>query len=84
MSLQIREIVAEYTALIEPLSLDEAYLDVMENLKGQQIATEIAREIRAKIRQVTGLNASAGRSDVALFGNDEKFKRYANRVGAMG
>ena len=60
VSLQIREIFAEYTTLIEPLSLDEAYLDVTENLKGQEIATEIAREIRAKIRQVTGLNASAG------------------------
>jgi DNA polymerase-4 len=60
VSLQIREIFAEYTALIEPLSLDEAYLDVTENLKGQEIATEIAEAIRAKIKQVTGLNASAG------------------------
>ncbi len=60
VSQQIREIFAEYTPLIEPLSLDEAYLDVTENLKGMEIATEIAREIRAKIKQVTGLNASAG------------------------
>ncbi|CAD7055933.1 DNA polymerase IV [Pseudorhizobium halotolerans] len=60
VSLQIREIFSEYTTLIEPLSLDEAYLDVTENLKGQEIATEIAHEIRAKIKQVTGLNASAG------------------------
>jgi DNA polymerase-4 len=60
VSQQIREIFAEYTPLIEPLSLDEAYLDVTENLKGMQIATEIALEIRAKIKQVTGLNASAG------------------------
>jgi DNA polymerase-4 len=59
-SQQIREIFAEYTPLIEPLSLDEAYLDVTENLKGMEIATEIALEIRAKIKQVTGLNASAG------------------------
>jgi DNA polymerase-4 len=57
---QIREIFAEYTPLIEPLSLDEAYLDVTENLKGMEIATEIALEIRAKIKQITGLNASAG------------------------
>jgi DNA polymerase-4 len=60
VSLQIREIFAEYTTLIEPLSLDEAYLDVTNNLKDMQIATEIAQEIRSKIRQVTGLNASAG------------------------
>lgn len=60
ISQQIREIFAEYTMLIEPLSLDEAYLDVTENLKGMAIATEIALEIRAKIKQVTGLNASAG------------------------
>lgn len=60
VSRQIREIFAEYTPLIEPLSLDEAYLDVTENLKGMEIATEIALEIRAKIKQVTGLNASAG------------------------
>ncbi|WP_028734428.1 DNA polymerase IV [Rhizobium leguminosarum] len=60
VSQQIREIFAEYTPLVEPLSLDEAYLDVTENLKGMEIATEIALEIRAKIKQVTGLNASAG------------------------
>lgn len=60
VSKQIREIFAEYTPLIEPLSLDEAYLDVTENLKGMDIATEIALEIRAKIKAVTGLNASAG------------------------
>ena len=60
VSSQIREIFADYTPLIEPLSLDEAYLDVTENLKGMDIATEIALEIRAKIKQATGLNASAG------------------------
>jgi DNA polymerase-4 len=60
VSLQIREIFAEYTPMIEPLSLDEAYLDVTENLKGMQIATDIAAEIRARIKIVTGLNASAG------------------------
>ncbi|OHV82977.1 DNA polymerase IV [Rhizobium sp. LCM 4573] len=60
VSQQIREIFAEYTPLIEPLSLDEAYLDVTENLKGMEIATEVALEIRAKIKAVTGLNASAG------------------------
>lgn len=60
VSQQIREIFAEYTPLIEPLSLDEAYLDVTENLKDMPVATEIALEIRAKIKAVTGLNASAG------------------------
>jgi DNA polymerase IV len=60
VSQQIREIFAAYTPLIEPLSLDEAYLDVTENLKGMEIATEIALEIRARIKEVTGLNASAG------------------------
>ncbi|NEI50508.1 DNA polymerase IV [Rhizobium leguminosarum] len=60
VSLQIREIFAEYTPMIEPLSLDEAYLDVTENLKGMDIATEIAEEIRTKIKAATGLNASAG------------------------
>jgi DNA polymerase IV len=60
VSLQIREIFAEYTPIIEPLSLDEAYLDVTENLKGIVSATQIAEEIRAKIRAETGLTASAG------------------------
>ncbi len=60
VSLQIRAIFAEYTPLIEPLSLDEAYLDVTENRKGMTIATEIAEEIRAKIFAITGLTASAG------------------------
>ena len=60
VSLQIRAIFTEYTNLIEPLSLDEAYLDVTENLKGIAYATTIAQEIRAKIHAETGLTASAG------------------------
>ncbi len=60
VSQEIREIFAEYTPLIEPLSLDEAYLDVTENLKGMEIATDIASQIRAAIKAATGLNASAG------------------------
>src|SRR3981081_2413316 len=60
VSLQIREIFAEYTPIIEPLSLDEAYLDVTENLKGIVSATWIAEEIRARIRAETELTASAG------------------------
>src|SRR5207237_4248938 len=60
ISLQIRQIFAEYTLVIEPLSLDEAYLDVTENLKGIGSATRIAEEIRARIRAETELTASAG------------------------
>ena len=58
--MQIREIFAAYTPIIEPLSLDEAYLDVTENLKGISLATQIAEEIRARIRAETELTASAG------------------------
>src|SRR5438445_13387848 len=60
VSLRIRQIFAEYTPIIEPLSLDEAYLDVTENLKGIVSATWIAEEIRARIRSETQLTASAG------------------------
>src|SRR5216684_3825261 len=60
VSLQIREIFAEYTPIIEPLSLDEAYLDVTENLKGMISGTRIAEEIRTRIRAETKLTASAG------------------------
>jgi len=60
ISLQIREIFATYTPIIEPLSLDEAYLDVTRNLKGIVSATRIAEEIRAMIRAETELTASAG------------------------
>ncbi|MER9926715.1 DNA polymerase IV [Mesorhizobium sp. M0048] len=60
VSQQIREIFAEHTPLIEPLSLDEAYLDVTENMQGMATATEIAEAIRATIKAETGLTASAG------------------------
>jgi DNA polymerase-4 len=60
VSAQIREIFAEHTDLIEPLSLDEAYLDVTENKHAIPIASEIATKIRMRIKEVTGLNASAG------------------------
>ncbi|MGE4527539.1 MAG: DNA polymerase IV [Rhodospirillaceae bacterium] len=59
VSHQIRGIFARYTALIEPLSLDEAYLDVTD-AAGDASATAIAEEIRAAIRAETGLTASAG------------------------
>ena len=60
VSRQIREIFLEYTPLVEPLSLDEAYLDVTTNLKNMPLASDIAREIRARILERTGLTASAG------------------------
>jgi DNA polymerase-4 len=60
VSQQIRAIFHDYTPHVEPLSLDEAYLDVTEDLKGIGIATRIAEEIRARIRAETGLTASAG------------------------
>lgn len=60
VSRRIRDIFEEYTPLVEPLSLDEAYLDVTENLKGIPTATRLATEIRARILAETGLTASAG------------------------
>ncbi len=60
ISQKIRSVFHEYTNLVEPLSLDEAYLDVTINKKGNPSATLIAREIRQRILEETGLNASAG------------------------
>jgi DNA polymerase-4 len=60
VSQQIRAIFLDYTPLVEPLSLDEAYLDVTRDLKGIGIATRIAEEIRARILAETRLTASAG------------------------
>jgi DNA polymerase-4 len=57
---QIREIFHEYTDMVEPLSLDEAFLDVTENKKGIPLATDVAKEILKNIYQKTGLTASAG------------------------
>lgn len=60
VSRQVREILLRHTALVEPLSLDEAYLDVTEPLSGLPSATAIASAIRAEIRAQTDLVASAG------------------------
>lgn len=60
VSLQVRELFAEHTSLIEPLSLDEAYLDVTENRQGIASATEIAQRLRARSKAETALTASAG------------------------
>jgi DNA polymerase IV len=60
ISNQIREIFYDYTELVEPLSLDEAFLDVTENKVNNPSATLIALEIRKRIKEEVGLNASAG------------------------
>jgi len=60
VSRQIMEIFHEYTDLVEPLSLDEAFLDVTENHKQIASATQIAQEIKQKIQEAVGLTASAG------------------------
>ena len=60
VSRQVREIFLRHTDLVEPLSLDEAYLDVTAHKGGMTVATEIAALIRAQIREETQLTASAG------------------------
>jgi DNA polymerase-4 len=60
ISNKIRKIFLDYTDLVEPLSLDEAYLDVTQNKKGNPSASLIAQEIRKRIHEEVGLNASAG------------------------
>lgn len=60
ISSQIRKIFHQYTDLVEPLSLDEAYLDVTDNKKGNPSATLIARQVRQQIYEEVGLTASAG------------------------
>ena len=60
VSVQIRAIFAQYSSVVEPLSLDEAYIDVTDCQQCQGSATLIAQEIRQKIFEVTGLTASAG------------------------
>jgi len=60
VSATVMNIFREYTPLVEPLSIDEAFLDVTTNLKGMLTATEIAYQIKDRIRETTGLTASAG------------------------
>jgi DNA polymerase IV len=60
VSKQVQAIFRDYTPLVEPLSLDEAYLDVTDNLKGIPTAWETAKQIRARIYEETKLTASAG------------------------
>jgi DNA polymerase-4 len=60
ISQQIFEIYREVTPLVEPLSLDEAYLDVTDNRWGQPLASAVAKELKERIRRQTGVTASAG------------------------
>jgi DNA polymerase-4 len=60
VSSQVFEIHRAVTPLVEPLSLDEAYLDVTENAWGERLGVEVARRLKAAIREATGLTASAG------------------------
>ena len=60
ISHQIHQIFQEYTDLIEPISIDEAFLDVTHNKKGIELAVDIAKEIKVRIKEATGLTASAG------------------------
>jgi DNA polymerase-4 len=59
-SIVVFDIFREVTPLVEPLSLDEAYLDVTDNSWGESLATEVARRLKSRIRAETGLTASAG------------------------
>lgn len=60
VSAQVHEIFSRYTDLIEPISIDEAFLDVTQNKPGISLAVDIAREIKASIKAELGLTASAG------------------------
>ena len=60
VSAQIHQIFHQYTDIVEPLSLDEAFLDVTDNKPGIALGVDIAREIKQKILQTTSLTASAG------------------------
>ena len=60
VSRQVHDIFLQYTDLVEPISIDEAFLDVTENKKGLEFARDIAMEIKQKIREKTQLTASAG------------------------
>src|SRR5437762_1096750 len=84
VSQQIREIFAEHTPIIEPLSLDEAYLDVTENLQSIPLARDVAFAIRAKIKEVTDLNASAGISYNKFQAKvDSDYRKLNSQYGIM-
>src|SRR5438477_10345915 len=68
VSQAVFEIFREVTLLLEPLSLDEAYLDVTENAWGEALATNVAKRLKARIREATQLTASAGVASNKLLG----------------
>src|SRR5271166_3310354 len=78
VSRQIHAIFADYTALIEPLSLDEAYLDVTQDVRRLHTASATAKEIRARILNETGLTASAGVSYNKFFAKLASSQRKPN------
>src|SRR3546814_436385 len=83
VSQQIRAIFADYTVLIEPLSLDEAYLDVTEDIRGLGSARAIAEEIRARIKAETRLTASAGVSYnkfIAKLASDQRSDEHTSEL----
>ncbi len=82
VSHQVREIFTRHTDLIEPLSLDEAYLDVSENKTGLSTATQVARTIREQIRTELNLTASAlrvGTSVLCIGGCSARIGKTAPR-----
>jgi impB/mucB/samB family protein len=79
VSQQIREIFAEHTPIIEPLSLDEAYLDVTENLQGIPLARDVALAIRATIKEVSRLDGARHRRADRAAGCQEAVRRIGAR-----
>jgi len=78
VSSRVREIFKRHTDLIEPLSLDEAYLDVSENKTGLPTATQVARTIREQIRSELSLTASAGIAPNKFLANWEPLVHECN------
>src|SRR3954465_8159044 len=83
VSQQIRAIFFDYTDLVEPLSLDEAYLDVTEDRHGLGSARAIAEDIRRRIREETGLTASAGVSYCKFIAKLASDHRKPNGLGGI-
>jgi DNA polymerase-4 len=82
VSRQIHEIFTDHSDLVEPVSLDETYLDVTANRRGLPTASETAEEIRAGIRAETGLTASAGISYNKFLASLSAGRRCSRRSGA--
>ena len=81
VSAQIHAVFRRYTDLIEPLSLDEAYLDVTRNFENIPYASEVAKRIRAEIFEETGLTASAGIAPNKFLA--KSLPTGANRTGSL-